>query len=145
KELTARDLWQLFQREYGLATATAPTQMSSTELAGGSVRVNAELDWNGERLPVQGEGNGPIDAFVNALTEATGRAVRVLDYHEHALGPRAQGRATAYMELRVDARHTVFGVGSDTNSVSASFKAIVPGLRRVAPEQVQHNSDSVAL
>jgi len=145
KELTARDLWQLFQREYGLATATAPTQMSSTELAGGGVRVSAELDWNGERLPVRGVGNGPIDAFVNALTEATGCAVRVLDYHEHAIGSGAQAQAMAYMELRVDERHTVFGVGSDTNIVSASFKAIVSGLRRVAPEQVQHNSDSVAL
>ena len=143
KELTARDLWQLFQREYGLAAA-GPTQLSSSELADGGVRVSARLDWAGEALAVQGQGNGPIDAFVNALTEATGRAVRVLDYHEHAIGSGAQAQAMAYMELRVDERHTVFGVGSDTNIVAASFKAIVSGLRRVAPGQVQHNSDRVA-
>ncbi|QIM52151.1 2-isopropylmalate synthase [Hydrogenophaga crocea] len=132
KELVARDLWQLFEREYGLASA-APAHVSTTEQADGQVRVAADLDWNGRVMPVQGQGNGPIDAFVSALNAATGRHVRVLDYHEHAIGAGAQAQAMAYMELRVDGQHTVFGVGRDTNIVSASFKAIVSGLRRAAP------------
>lgn len=143
KELMARDLWQLFEREYGLAAA-APAHVSTTEQADGRVRVSADLDWNGRVLPVQGSGNGPIDAFVNALNTATGRAVRVLDYHEHAIGAGAQAQAMAYMELRVDECHTVFGVGCDTNIVSASFKAIVSGLRRVVTERAQDNIERVA-
>lgn len=143
KELVARDLWQLFEREYGLATA-APAHVSTTEQTDGCVRVSAHLDWNGEVLPVQGQGNGPIDAFVNALNAATGRAVRVLDYHEHAIGAGAQAQAMAYMELRVDERHTVFGVGRDTNIVSASFKAIVSGLRRVATDRTQDHTEHAA-
>ncbi|QRR32886.1 2-isopropylmalate synthase [Hydrogenophaga sp. YM1] len=143
KELTAKDLWQLFEREYALS-APAPANATTTELAGGSVRVTADVDWAGAVVPVQGQGNGPIDAFVNALNAATGRSVRVLDYHEHAIGAGAQAQAMAYMELRVDERHTVFGVGRDTNIVSASFKAIVSGLRRVAPEQTQEAMERVA-
>ncbi len=143
KELVARDLWQLFEREYGLAVA-APAHVSTTEQADGRVRVSADLDWNGRVLPVQGSGNGPIDAFVNALNTATGRTVRVLDYHEHAIGAGAQAQAMAYMELRVDECHTVFGVGCDTNIVSASFKAIVSGLRRVVTERAQDNIERVA-
>ncbi|MBL0919379.1 MAG: 2-isopropylmalate synthase [Hydrogenophaga sp.] len=143
KELVARDLWQLFEREYGL-TAAAPAHVSTAEQADGRVRVSADVDWNGDVLSVQGQGNGPIDAFVNALNAATGRAVRVLDYHEHAIGAGAQAQAMAYMELRVDECHTVFGVGCDTNIVSASFKAIVAGLRRVATERTQDNIERVA-
>jgi len=132
KELVADDLWHLFERTYGLA-ASAPAHVTTTELADGQVRVAADLDWQGRVLPLQGQGNGPVDAFVNALNTATGRQVRVLDYHEHAVGAGAQAQAMAYMELRVDDQHTVFGVGRDTNIVSASFKAIVSGLRRAAP------------
>jgi 2-isopropylmalate synthase len=143
KELVARDLWQLFEREYGLAAA-APAHVRTTEQGDGQVRVAADLDWNGRVLPVQGQGNGPIDAFVNALNAATGRTVRVLDYHEHAIGAGAQAQAMAYMELRVDERHTVFGVGRDTNIVSASFKAIVSGLRRVATDRTPDHIERVA-
>jgi 2-isopropylmalate synthase len=143
KELVAKDLWQLFEREYGLS-APAPANATTTEQAGGSVRVTADVAWAGAVVPVQGQGNGPIDAFVNALNTATGRSVRVLDYHEHAIGAGAQAQAMAYMELRVDERHTVFGVGRDTNIVSASFKAIVSGLRRVASGQTQESIEGVA-
>ncbi len=143
KELVAKDLWQLFEREYGLS-APAPANATTTEQAGGSVRVTADVAWAGAVVPVQGQGNGPIDAFVNALNAATGRSVRVLDYHEHAIGAGAQAQAMAYMELRVDERHTVFGVGRDTNIVSASFKAIVSGLRRVASGQTQESIEGVA-
>jgi 2-isopropylmalate synthase len=143
KELVAKDLWQLFEREYGLS-APAPANATTTEQAGGSVRVTADVAWAGAVVPVQGQGNGPIDAFVNALNAATGRSVRVLDYHEHAIGAGAQAQAMAYMELRVDERHTVFGVGRDTNIVSASFKAIVSGLRRVASGQTQESIERVA-
>lgn len=132
KELVADDLWRLFERTYALGAAT-PAHATTTELPDGQVRVAADLDWHGRVLPLQGQGNGPIDAFVNALNAATGRNVRVLDYHEHAIGAGAQAQAMAYMELRVDDRHTVFGVGRDTSIVSASFKAIVSGLRRASP------------
>ena len=143
KELVAKDLWQLFEREYALS-APAPANATTSEQPGGSVRVTADVDWAGAAMPVQGQGNGPIDAFVNALNAATGRSVRVLDYHEHAIGAGAQAQAMAYMELRVDERHTVFGVGRDTNIVSASFKAIVSGLRRVAPGQTQQSIEHAA-
>jgi 2-isopropylmalate synthase len=53
----------------------------------------------------------------------------VLDYHEHAVASGADARAVAYLELRVGER-TLFGVGVDSNIVSASLKAIVSGVQR---------------
>ena len=49
---------------------------------------------------------------------------------EHALGSGANARAIAYLELRVDERQTLFGVGIDANIVAASFKAVASALTR---------------
>jgi 2-isopropylmalate synthase len=107
KELTAQDLWSLFDREYGLASTVTPP------------------------LPASDQGVGPIDAFVTHWNASSTTQVRVLDYHEHAMGSGAQAQAVAYLELRIDEQHTVFGVGMDANIVSASLKAIASGLQRI--------------
>jgi 2-isopropylmalate synthase len=78
---------------------------------------------------VRGKGNGPIDAFVNGLSEVTGEEVRVLGYHEHSVSSGANAHAIAYVELRVR-EQTHFGVGKDANIVTASLNAIVSGLQR---------------
>ena len=141
KELAAADLWDIFEREYGLTQARAPLQPVMEDISGQSVRVAAQVEMGGEPVVVDGQGNGPIDAFVNGLNAAIGRQVRVLDYHEHAIGSGAQARAVAYVEMRIDETRTVFGVGIDANIVSASFKAILSGLYRVTRP---HTSESEA-
>jgi len=128
KELSAQDLWDLFQREYRVGQAGVAHRVQESA-GGGAVTLTAEVDLAGRKVEVRGEGNGPIDAFVQGLAGATGQAIRVLDYHEHAVASGADARAVAYLELRVGDR-TLFGVGSDANIVSASLKAIVSGLQR---------------
>ena len=54
----------------------------------------------------------------------------MLDYHEHAIGSGADARAVAYLELRIGESQTRFGVGIDTNIVSASLKAIASAMNR---------------
>ena len=132
KELGAADLWNIFQREYGLDHVHAPLQPVMEDVAGQRVRVAAQVNLDGRLVIVDAQGNGPIDAFVNGLNAALGHEVRVLDYQEHAIGSGAQARAVAYVELRVDDKRTVYGVGIDANIVSASFKAILSGLHRAA-------------
>ena len=83
----------------------------------------------GRAFGVRGTGNGPIAAFVEGLGRAMGESIRVLDYHEHAIGSGADARAVAYLELRVGDR-TLFGVGMDSNIVAASLKAIASGVKR---------------
>ncbi|MEQ6435989.1 2-isopropylmalate synthase [Comamonas sp. w2-DMI] len=129
KELAAADLWQLFQREYGLQSVKAPQYRLQEDE--GVVSMSAEVVVDGEKHSLQGEGTGPIDAFVQALSEKVGRSVRVLDYAEHAIGEGANAKAVAYVELRVDDSQVVYGVGVDANIVSASLRAIISGLQRV--------------
>jgi 2-isopropylmalate synthase len=133
KELTASDLWQLFEREYRIRDAAGPQHRVLEERGEGneaSVVLRAELPWDGETRHIEGRGNGPIDAFIHALADATGHSIRVIDYHQHAIGEGADAQAVAYLELRVDESKTVFGVGMDANIISASLKAIVSGLTR---------------
>ncbi|MDB5955991.1 MAG: leuA [Ramlibacter sp.] len=128
KELSAQDLWSLFQREYRVDQATVVHQVLESE-ADDVVALTADVRLGERTLVVRGGGNGPIDAFVEGLSHATGETIRVLDYHEHAIASGADARAVAYLELRFGER-TLFGVGMDANIVSASLKAIVSGLQR---------------
>ena len=128
KEFTAADLWEIFQREYGVVSNAVP-QHRVTEEGSGQVSINAQVQMGGRAFGVRGTGNGPIDAFVAGLASVTGQPIRVLDYHEHAVASGANARAVAYLELRVGER-TLFGVGMDSNIVAASLKAIVSGVQR---------------
>ena len=132
KELTAQDLYSLFEREYGVHSVAALTHQVLEEpqgASGGRIKLAADVVVGGHRLHLQGAGTGPIDAFVDGFAAATGERLRVLDYHEHAIGSGASAQAVAYLELRVG-EQTLFGVGIDANIVSASLKAIVSGLQR---------------
>jgi 2-isopropylmalate synthase len=142
KELTAPDLWDIFEREYGLRDIAAPQHQVLQEQAGAGgtlVALAAQVRLAGREIEVRGAGNGPIDAFVEGLSAATGESIRVLDYHEHAVASGANARAVAYLELRVGER-TLFGVGMDANIVSASLKAIVSGLARATAAHKKESS-----
>ncbi len=130
QELSAADLWAIFEREYGLAAPAVVDQLVMSEEPDGRLRLRANVKTGGLRCAVAGSGNGPVDAFVAALAEATGVTVRVLDFHEHSMGAGAQARAAAYLELRVGEQRTLFGVGIDANIVTASMKAVLSGLER---------------
>ena len=132
KELTAQDLFDLFESEYGVRDTLAPTHqvLEESQGAGGPrVSLTADVVIGSRSLSVRGVGTGPIDAFVDGLAVATGESLRVLDYHEHAIGAGANAQAVAYLELRVG-QQTLFGVGIDSNIVTASLKAIASGLQR---------------
>ena len=132
KELQAKDLWALFRKEYRLDEIAAPKQraMSETDEAGNTrVSLKADVQLGGKTVSLQGEGTGPVDAFVAGLNTTGLAQVRVMDYREHAIGSGANAQAVAYLELRVG-DHTLFGVGMDADILTASLKGILSGLAR---------------
>ncbi|MCP5272253.1 MAG: 2-isopropylmalate synthase [Burkholderiaceae bacterium] len=131
REMTAPDLWRIFAGHYRLDEAQAPRirHQQMTEADDGTMQVQAEVEIDGRRLTIEGRGNGPVDAFVAGVASATGVPIRVLDYHEHAIGEGAAARAVAYLELRVGDSRTLFGVGLADGIVAASMKAVWSGLR----------------
>ena len=144
KELTAQDLYQLFQQQYALETMQAPQNQMMTHVDTSDkckrTLLTADVKIDGRTFRLSGSGTGPIDAFVDGLAEATGTSIRVLDYHEHAIGQGAHVQAVSYLELRVG-EQTVFGVGVDTDIISASLKAIQCGFQRA--QALKHGTSSL--
>ena len=136
KEVTAGDIWGIFEREY--LVGRRPFEYVAHHLVEDSTRSEVELSSevvvDGVQRKLAGRGNGPIDAFVAAIAKLSGEQISVVDYHEHAIGAGAGAAAVTYIELRVGSDaggKTLFGVGRDPNIVTASLKAIVSGLNRV--------------
>jgi 2-isopropylmalate synthase len=133
REVAAADIHALFDREYfeqdNAAYRYASHKMhedSAGADADHRVQIEVALQHNHVHQTVQGQGNGPIDAFVAAL----GLDIRVMDYHEHAIGSGADARAACYVELRVANGPTLFGAAIDNNILTASFKAVLSAVNR---------------
>ena len=131
KELSAADIWALFADAYHLDDSQLRIDHQHLdEQPDGRVRLAVRVSAAGEVIEVQGQGQGPVDAFVDGLQRATGVPVTVLDLHQHAIGAGSQARAATYLQLRFGDTPTLFGVGIDQNVLTASMKAVVSGLLR---------------
>ena len=127
REINPADLHALFAREY--LDQQEPYHYLAHRMTEDSAHdVQLEVDVARHHAPqvFSGRGNGPIDAFVSAL----GLEIRLMDYHEHAIGSGADARAACYVELRVGNGPTLFGVGIDSNIVTASFKSVLSAVNR---------------
>jgi 2-isopropylmalate synthase len=128
KEVSAAEIWNLFEAEY--LDPAGPVRYQGHKLFDADDRqgIRVRLDEaEGERT-VDGVGNGPIDALLDAI----GASVRVQHYEEHSMGQGSDARAVAFVELSADGLGgDVYGVGMDSNIVTASIKAIVSGVNRV--------------
>ena len=134
KELSSHDIWQAFERSYLKAAGpfefvnhrTVPDTHASEQR-----NLTATVKIDGEVRELQGGGNGPIAAYVDALARETGIEMRVVDYSEHAVGHGADATAIAYVEARAADGRTLFGVGMHANIVTASLRAVTSAANRI--------------
>ncbi len=132
-EVTAGQLWEIFQDEYlpnpqkpwGRFSLNSVTQDSAVD---GDTTLNAMIKDLGNEVSLRGVGNGPIAAFVEALA-SHGVRVRVLDYQEHAMSAGGDAQAAAFLECQVGDK-ILWGVGIDPSIVTASLKAIISAVNR---------------
>lgn len=130
-EVSPQQMWDFFANEYLVEHQVATAfklESYSTATVDGKVEIDAQVFHRGVRRPLVGVGNGPIDAFVQAIAPL-GITARVLDYNEHALTSGGDAQAAAYVEVEVG-EFTVWGVGIDANIVSASIKAVTSAINR---------------
>jgi 2-isopropylmalate synthase len=132
-EVSAAQIWDIFAAEYlsaGWAELLGHHTSSAVEAKDA---LSVEVVLGGDTQQIEGAGNGPISAFCDGLA-GTGVAVRVLDYSEHALTAGSDAQAAAYVECELDVRgtgpRTLWGVGIDANTVTASLKAVVSAVNR---------------
>jgi 2-isopropylmalate synthase len=130
-EVTPEQMWQIFEAEFltngpkvGLLAHRAVSRVDEKDLLNVDVRVDGEI------REIEGIGNGPISAFVNALA-TIGVQARVLDYAEHALSAGSDAKAAAYVECQVG-DEVLWGIGIDANTVTASLKAVLSAVNRAS-------------
>ena len=151
KELTAADIWAIFRDEYRLDGQAGLARRVQEVVGQGDDAVTVlrgDLVWQGATHAIEGRGNGPIDAFSRTLTELTGQPVRVVDYHQHAIGAGVDARSVAYVEVRVGDARPLFGVGSDADTTAAALKAVLSGAMRAqagAPAQEAQSQPEAAM
>jgi 2-isopropylmalate synthase len=96
----------------------------------GERRIAATIAVDGAERHIEGVGNGPIAAFVDAIRRACGVDFKFLDYHENAVGAGADAQAAAYVQIGGAAGETLYGVGMDSDIVTASLKAVASAATR---------------
>jgi 2-isopropylmalate synthase len=129
-EISPVQMWEAFVAEY--LPDDAPVRLVSHESTTGEdgSRVVAQLDVDGEHRTVSGAGNGPIAAFVAALTSDLGVDIDVVDYSEHAVGAGSDATAVAYVETQSADGAVRWGIGIDESITTASFRAVVSAVNR---------------
>ncbi|WP_425438729.1 2-isopropylmalate synthase [Propionibacterium cyclohexanicum] len=132
KEVTSAVLWQLFGEEYLNRAHPLNIVSFTTGTSAGRTWIKAVVDRWGTRREIEGEGNGPLSAFVDAVAQI-GTPVRVLDYAEHALTSGGDAQAAAYVECEVgegDQARVLWGVGIDPDITTATIKATISAIDR---------------
>lgn len=136
RELTANEVYELFHREF--LNISEPYALSRAKfyeeaIAGSAANVthfSGVLSVRGQFVQLESRGNGPIDAFFNALGQAGIEGYSFISYSEHAISMGSDSQAVAYIELRVPGGRRIFGVGTEHNINFASVKGILSAINR---------------
>jgi len=129
KEVTSAEIWRMFQETYLAEDALKLEEYRILPDREGRI-MSATLSAHGKKTVIEGKGNGPIDAFVDALKNAGIADIELLDYREHALTGGANAQAAAYVEAKTADGRTLFGVGLDKSIVDASLRAVTSAAAR---------------
>ena len=134
RELRPGEVFAIFQKEY--LDVTQPYHLLTYKIfeedgGRGQVLVDFEgtVRYDHHTVAVSGKGNGPIDAFFNALRSLGLTEYEFVSYSEHAVTGGADSKAVSYIQLRHKGE-IVFGVGMDSNISIASLKGIICAINR---------------
>jgi 2-isopropylmalate synthase len=137
RELSHTDIEQAFRKEY--ISLDEPYQLkgfhvtkrhidSSESLS--SAAIEADLIVNGEKKTIEATGNGPLDAFCNAIKASVTGPFTLRRYHEHALDSGSSSKAVTYIEIEHLDGTKFWGAGIDTDIIVSSIKAVLSSLNR---------------
>ncbi|MDO8948294.1 MAG: 2-isopropylmalate synthase [Desulfocapsaceae bacterium] len=139
RELQLAEVWAAFKEEYltvvrpyGLTSFNVLKRHVDADEESSSADVEAVISVNGEPQTVSAIGNGPLDAFCEALKQGLGCEFTLCGYHEHALTKGSSSKAVAYIETEYPDGRKVWGAGVDTDIIIASIKATLCSLNRAA-------------
>ena len=133
KEISTSEIWEIFHTNFVMPKSGHSFKnysLKTSDATDVSDHIKAEIEIDGENYEISGSGNGPIDAFVNALNQNLSIDIKVSDYHQSAISSGSDAQAAAYIELQKGDK-TSWGVGINPNTTKASFEAIIVGVAKL--------------
>ena len=131
KELNSKEIWESFENYY-LRNNTKKISYNSHEIQSSKEKdvIKLSLIENKKEIQIEGTGNGPIDAFINALNDHLSSDFKVSDYHQHSISSGSDASAAAYIEIQ-NKNSSDWGAGIDQNTTVASYKAILNCINKI--------------
>ena len=83
-----------------------------------------------QQVTIDGEGSGPIEAFVNGMVETLNEPLNIVDYHEHALTSGKDAQAICLLAIDNPEGGRCYGAGLSRNTITASLMGIISALNR---------------
>ncbi len=99
----------------------------------GRTSIDAIVKIAVSEMTIRGAGSGPIEAFVNGISDTLNEPLRILDYRQQALadadGVGKGSSAVGIVAVEFEDR-PVYGIGLSPNTVTASFIAVLSAMSR---------------
>ncbi len=133
RELAADEIYETFKQEFlekndPMRLVSYQTQKLSTE--GDEVTCSAEIELDQEPRSIQGQGNGPINAFVQALESEGIKDFKLTDYRQHSIGGGSATESAAFVQLQTKAGRVAYGCGIDSSIEKSGLLALVSAYNR---------------
>jgi 2-isopropylmalate synthase len=129
-EISPGVMWETFQAQYMPSEPRYRLRTHELHTKQDRTKLTAQLEVDGRPVTVAGEGDGPVEAFVHAITEQFDEEFDVVDYAEHAIGRGSNAQAVAYVETINGDNDIKWGLGQDPNITTASLRAVLSAFER---------------
>ena len=133
KELSPADLLEIFNKNYiniEQKLWLVHHVITNVGVDEATFKGTIHLVKSDKDVEIYGEGNGPIDAFVNALKSVGIDGFEVLSYKEHSISSGSDSKAICYMQMRKPDGKKVFGVGISHGIFKASARSLLCAINR---------------
>ena len=118
QEISPDQIWTLFNNHYLDNAKALSLEDFTIAKHEGRETFAAKLNYMGKMIAINGEGDGVLDAFVEALKHAIELDFEIMEYGEHALGQGADAEAVTYIQIRCEGRR--YSGGAISKDIIAS-------------------------
>ena len=133
-EINPDQIWDLFDKYYLESEKVISLENFKLEKQEGREFFTAQIDYFGKEIPISGQGDGILDALVEALKGSINIDLEIMEYGEHALGQGADAEAVTYIQIRYeDKRYS--GVAISKDIVTSSINAFMGAASQLLSEQ----------
>ena len=133
-EINPDQIWDLFNKYYLDSKKVISLENFKLEKQEGRELLTAQIDYFGKEIPISGQGDGILDALVEALKGSINIDLEIMEYGEHALGQGANAEAVTYIQIRFEEKR-YSGVAISKDIVTSSINAFMGAASQLLSEQ----------